>query len=116
MGLMREIKETWNGSLSPFRLSEVTPYFWEGSQSEHLLRTRFVQRKTHASCGDHVREEAQLLWLRHEAVGLEPRTHVPSRAWGGFDECTGYKNKKRHRNGVFLFLVTRTGIEPMLQP
>ena len=31
---------------------------------------------------------------------------IPSRAWGGFDGRTGYKNKKRHRKGVFLFLVS----------
>ena len=44
------------------------------------------------------------------------RTHIPSGAWGGFDGRTGTKKKNRYLTYLFPFLVTRTGIEPMLQP
>ena len=34
----------------------------------------------------------------------------------GFVPCTGRKKKSRHHKDVWIFLVTRTGIEPILPP
>ena len=98
----------------------------EGSLCEHLLRTQFLDltranKQIFAKQGyqKFVREDAlpyKLPTRKDKAYNASPikiRKRISS---GRALSVRIIKNKKTGMKPVFLFLVTRTGIEPMFQP